>query len=229
MIADYTLSDRNIKTPLDIPKRPCIIETKGKQMIIPEQITNFNRSQAELEEFALFSILVAGKGAKVTAKKLHEFLFVPTVIGTMTAFEWIEHLDKLGQALDVCMKLHKLGQYSRVKRAFLDIVKKKDKLSTITVDELETVYGVGRKTASFFVVHSQAGARHAVLDTHILHWLRDNGHNAPRVTPSRKKYIELENIFLDYCDQLGKTPAELDLEIWKKYSSSRLTTPISVV
>lgn len=34
-------------------------------MIVPEQITNFNRSQAELEEFALFSILVAGKSAKV--------------------------------------------------------------------------------------------------------------------------------------------------------------------
>lgn len=36
-----------------------------RKMIVPEQITNFNRSQAELEEFALFSILVAGKSAKV--------------------------------------------------------------------------------------------------------------------------------------------------------------------
>jgi thermostable 8-oxoguanine DNA glycosylase len=201
------------------------IKTKEIKMIIPEKITNFNRTQAELEEFALFSILVAGKGAKVTANKLYNFLFTPTVIGTMTAFEWIEHLNKLG-ALDTCMKLHKLGQYNRVKRAFLDIVKKKDRLSTITVDELGTVYGIGRKTASFFVVHSQKGARHAVLDTHILRWLRDNGHNAPKATPSGKKYIELENVFLDYCDRLGKTPAELDLKIWKEYSSKPLTLSI---
>jgi thermostable 8-oxoguanine DNA glycosylase len=194
-------------------------------MIVPEKITNFNRTQAELEEFALFAILVAGKSAKVTAKKLDNFLFVPCVLSTMTAFEWIIHLNKISDnALRHIVTLHRLGQYRRVVRAFTDIVKLKDKLSTVTVDELEQVYGVGRKTASFFVVHSQANARHAVLDTHILHWLRDNGHDAPMVTPSRRKYVELEQVFLDYCDQAQKTPAELDLEIWKKYSGALTTT-----
>lgn len=204
-------------------------------MIVPEKITNFNRTQAELEEFALFAILVAGKSAKVTAKKLDNFLFVPCVLSTMTAFEWIIHLNKIGafgilpdSALRHMVTLHRLGQYRRVVRAFTDIVKLKDKLSTVTVDELEQVYGVGRKTASFFVVHSQANARHAVLDTHILHWLRDNGHDAPMVTPSRRKYVELEQVFLDYCDQAQKTPAELDLEIWKKYSGA-LTNAADIV
>lgn len=190
-------------------------------MIAPEKITNFNRTQAELEEFALFAILVAGKGAKVTAKKLESFLFTPCQLGNMTPFEWIIHLNKVSdRALSGVVMTHRLGQYRRVIRAFTDIVKLKDKLSTVTVDELEQVYGVGRKTASFFVVHSQPNARHAVLDTHILHWLRDKGHDAPKVTPSRRKYVELEQVFLGYCDQEQKTPAELDLEIWKKYSQA---------
>lgn len=188
-------------------------------MIVPEKITNFNRTQAELEEFALFAILVAGKNAKMTAKKLENFLSVPCRIGDMTPFEWIIHLNKVSNmALANVVRLHKLGQYYRVIRAFNDIIKLKNRLSTVTVDELEQVYGVGRKTASFFVVHSQSNARHAVLDTHILHWLRDKGYNAPKTTPSRRKYMELEQIFLDYCEQAQKTPAELDLEIWKKYS-----------
>lgn len=189
-------------------------------MIEPEKITNFNRTQAELEEFALFAILVAGKGAKVTARKLHSFLFACRM-ANMTPFEWIIHLNKISDyALEMCTMTHKLGQYRRVIRAFTDIVKLKDKLSTVTVDELEQVYGIGRKTASFFVVHSQPNTRHAVLDTHILHWLRNKGHDAPKVTPSGRKYAELEQVFLGYCDQEQKTPAELDLEIWKKYSQA---------
>lgn len=216
---------------LNLPKNLYHPRNKAKKMIVPEKITNFNRTQAELEEFALFAILVAGKSAKVTAKKLDNFLFVPCQLGAMTAFEWIIHLNQIqitDRALYHMVKLHRLGQYRRVVRAFTDIVKLKDKLSTVTVDELEQVYGIGRKTASFFVVHSQANARHAVLDTHILHWLRDNGHDAPMVTPSRRKYVELEQVFLDYCEQAQKTPAELDLEIWKKYSGA-LTNAADIV
>jgi hypothetical protein len=190
-------------------------------MIIPEQITKFDRSQFELEEFALFSILVAGKNARQTARKLESFLFTPCQMGTMTPFEWIIHLNKISNsALSRVTEIHKLGQYKRITRAFSEIVKFKAFLPIITVDDLEQIYGVGRKTASFFVVHSQRNARHAVLDTHILRWLREQGHDAPKSTPTNKKYAELERIFLDYCDQAHKSPAELDLEIWKKYSNT---------
>jgi hypothetical protein len=43
-------------------------------MITPTTITNYNRTEEELEEFLLFSILVAGKGAEQQAKKLDAFL-----------------------------------------------------------------------------------------------------------------------------------------------------------
>jgi len=43
-------------------------------MINPTTITNYNRTQSELEEFLMFSIMVAGKSAKQTAQKLNQFL-----------------------------------------------------------------------------------------------------------------------------------------------------------
>ena len=43
-------------------------------MITPTSITNYNRTEEELEEFLMFAILVAGKGAEMQAKKLDEFL-----------------------------------------------------------------------------------------------------------------------------------------------------------
>lgn len=43
-------------------------------MIDPRKVTDFGRSNAKLEEFLLFSIVVAGKGAFQQAQKLEQFL-----------------------------------------------------------------------------------------------------------------------------------------------------------
>ena len=43
-------------------------------MIDPYNITNYNRTQNELEEFLLFCIVVAGKTAYIQSRKLDEFL-----------------------------------------------------------------------------------------------------------------------------------------------------------
>lgn len=199
-------------------------------MIIPENITNYNRTQSELEEFLLFSIMVAGKNAKQTAKKLQEFLFVATEMGTMTPLEWIEHLIHLevngyskSSPLVNCMESHKLGQYNRLKSAFTGSLQYKNKLDSVSVEELEGISGIGPKTSRFFVLHSRPGIKHAVLDTHILAWLRDHGIKTPKSTPSKKKYLELEKKFLTLAEQYGITPAELDLQIWKSYSSKPKT------
>jgi thermostable 8-oxoguanine DNA glycosylase len=75
---------------------------------------------------------------------------------------------------------------------------------------------------------SRKGVQHAALDTHILRWMRDKGVNAPKSTPTGKKYLTLEQQYLTMVPA-EKTPAEFDLEIWKKYSSMLLTKPISMV
>lgn len=190
-------------------------------MINPTSITNYNRSEAELEEFLLFAILVAGKTASIQAKKLHEFLYSASVC-QISPFDWIEKLINVStpsSGLIDSMQHYKLGQYSRLEKAFKGILQFKGRLGSVTLEELESVDGIGPKTSRFFVLHSRPNQRVAALDTHILKFLKDQGHKVPKSTPSKSnKYSAIEQIFLAECDKAGKTPADFDLEIWKSYS-----------
>lgn len=182
----------------------------------PSKITDYNRSQYELEAFWLFCILAAGKSAKQQAFKLNEFV-ADGLAHDMGPFEYIQYLDHYGN-LEYVLKRYRFGQYTRILIAFrssmtLDLL-------TASVSDLESVYGVGPKTARFFILHSRRGTRHAVLDTHVLKWLRKTFTNVvvPKSTPSAgKRYSKLEKLFLDYCDENEYDPAEFDLSIWNSY------------
>jgi len=203
-------------TPLLI----CNLNQQTPTMITPNTITNYNRTQSELEEFLLFSILVAGKTAKTQAIKLDSFL---NDSEGDTPFQKIINLilsdeTLLAKDLEEKMKKHKLGQYSRLKAAFTGILSFKDKLDSVTLDELESVMGIGCKTSRFFILHSRPNQNLAVLDTHILKYMKAQGYNVPKTTPNKKKYKEIEDDFLYEAKILRKTPADLDLEIWKSYA-----------
>lgn len=184
-------------------------------MINPTTITNYNRNQRELEEFLLFSIMVAGKSASGTAKKLNQFLTHRE--NGESPLEFVDNLLHEG-SLDHMMKQCKLGQYGRLGKAFAGIVKFQGRLHEVSVEDLESINGIGPKTARFFVLHSRQNVRHAVLDTHILKWLKLHGENAPKSTPTGKKYAMLEQAFLNYAVKYDLHPADLDLHIWKQYS-----------
>jgi thermostable 8-oxoguanine DNA glycosylase len=91
------------------------------------------------------------------------------------------------------------------------------------VQELESVKGIGPKTARFFLLHSRPNQEIAVLDTHILHWMRDNGIKAPKTTPSGEKYLKFEKMFIDIAKKNDISIADLDLRIWTAYSSKKKT------
>lgn len=188
-------------------------------MINPTSITNYARTQNEMEEFLLFSIMVAGKSAKTTTQKLDQFLAQRDTWGLddkspLEYIKWLIHQDRLKEQL----MAHKLGQYARLEKAFTGIIKFKGRLNKIGVQDLEGVVGIGPKTARFFILHSREDARLAVLDTHILKWLKLHGENAPKTTPTGKKYAMLEQSFLNYAEKYDLHPADLDLHIWKHYS-----------
>jgi endonuclease III len=192
-------------------------------MIIPEKITNYNRTQAELEEFLIFAIIVAGKTAKTQAQKLDSFLCNhPLKNGTLnekkhSPFDFIQALINLNM-LGLWMNDCKLGQYKRLDKAFRGILQFKGKLDSVSVEELESIEGIGSKTSRFFLLHSRPNQNLAVLDTHILKYMAAQGYNVPKATPNKKKYKAIEDDFLYECRILRKTPAELDLEIWKTYA-----------
>ena len=175
-------------------------------MIDPNQVTNFNRTSAELQEFILFCAVVAGKSAHQQAHKLNWFLDT----GTGEPFEKIERMDLMAR-----LKESKLGQYNRLHTVFQEIVYLD--LAHCTVEELEYIPGIGPKTARFFLLHSRPNQNLAVLDTHILAWMKSIGYqNIPKATPTGNRYKEIEKHFLREAKLRNMTPADLDLKIWKE-------------
>lgn len=188
-------------------------------MIDPSNVINYNRTETELEEWWLFSLVVAGKTASTQARLLDNFLKMKA---EGTPFEKIEAMIEDDDLLDA-IKRSRLGQYNRLERAFRESVQSlKGKLTTCSVSDLEAIHGVGPKTARMFVMHSRPDQRVAALDTHVLKHLRKNGYpDAPLTTPgSAKKYRELEEAFLLLADASGLSPSVYDLEVWKMYSPS---------
>lgn len=194
-------------------------------MIDPYNITNYNRSKEELQEFLLFCIVVAGKTAYIQAKKLQEFLdsvnsrlMMPEFI---SPFQSIKSAEQHGILLDEIQKA-KLGQYKKIYSAFKYIAENEYDLTRMTPDQLEIIPGVGMKTSRFFLLHSDKNYenRIAILDTHILKFIKENIDNrAPKSTPTIKvTYKYWEDLFLYWCDCNKKNAADFDLEVWKSYA-----------
>lgn len=195
------------------------------KMIRPDAVTNFNRSVPELQEFLLFCITVHGKRAHVQALKLEHLLqYLSAITGSMYPFTMIDIArnmedEETGETLLLKgLKKFKLGQYTRLCRSIDDLLLLCD-LRTVGVKELENCFGVGPKTARFFLVHSRPNQEFAILDTHILKWLKTKGYEKiPKSTPQRKWYSHFERIFLTLVKKSGLTTAEFDLSIWKSFA-----------
>lgn len=190
-------------------------------MINPAKVTNYNRTQYELEEFILFCINVAGKKSAIEAPKLEVFIErAKNITKESTPFNCIRKLIKLGR-LNEIMHWAKLSPYAQRYNSYVAVAKIKD-LQTVTLNRLLQVPGIGLKTARFFLSHSREDFDEPMLDTHILQFLRDQGYaDAPKSTPSNENtYHYFANIFKNIARQLGKTVTDLDLEIWKQYSKT---------
>jgi thermostable 8-oxoguanine DNA glycosylase len=183
-------------------------------LIDPKKITNFSRTQAELQSFFLFGLFCAGKNSDYAAKCLARLLANRT---GDTPFQILKELGETG--IHNALVASRIGQYGRLTKAVMDAVDLD--LSTCTLEELMKVHGVGQKTARFFLLHTRPNCQCAVLDTHILKWLRDNQVDAPQNTPtSVKQYKDLEEkfLFLANANFPFMSIADVDLTLWMKYS-----------
>lgn len=187
-------------------------------MVNPFDITNYNRSKYQLEEFLLFCIVVAGKTAYIQSQKLEDFLSANNSNSdVLQPFNIIKELYRNDLLFTEIVRA-KLGQYTKIYNAFKYLCNNPIDLNNCTIDELELIPGVGPKTSRFFVLHSRV-SEVAVLDTHILKYLKQFDSNVPKTTPSNKKvYKKYELLFLEKCKLLNKNPAEFDLELWKLYA-----------
>jgi len=189
-------------------------------MIDPTNITDFNRNDYSIQEVILFWICAAGKNAKLVARSLDLVLQKGHELfgRDLYPFEIIKKFEDLPNVL----KKYGIGCYNNKSKSMLEIANSKLDLRTCSVSDLESIYGIGPKTARCFIIHTRRDAKHAGLDTHLLKFLREKGYNVPLSTPSsKKKYAEVEKIFLDIVEEYKTTVSDLDLKIWNQYSSRK--------
>lgn len=197
-------------------------------MINPSDVIKYDRTDAELEEWWLFSTIVAGKTATTQARLLDGFLTKYGLNGE-SPFATIRRLNVPSQrtfdiryvndrtVLRNVMEDARIGQYNRLERCWRESLSLD--LRNDPVEAFEAIHGVGPKTARMFIMHSRRDQRLAAIDTHVLKHLAANGHTVPKATPSStKQYRELEDAFLVLADASGQSPAEYDLAVWRSYA-----------
>ena len=186
-------------------------------MVDPIHLTKFDRTEVELEEMALFSLLVAGKNALTTAKGLDRFL-QRTHLG-LDKFEPFVSLRSFTQnMIEAMLSSSGIGCYKSKSIGVYQLANSGLNLSTCTADDLETIHGIGLKTSRMFILHSRRNAEVACLDVHILRYMADRKYDVPKTTPSsKKKYLEIQDKFLTLAKSSGLSVAEFDLQSWNNY------------
>jgi thermostable 8-oxoguanine DNA glycosylase len=177
-------------------------------------------TQKTIEEWFLFGICVAGKGARQTQTKLGNFLDdLQFHYCKRSPFELVKVAVNNGTLLAMLQK-HKMGQYARIKKAFEGMIQINPR--KVTLEQLEAIHGVGPKTARMLLLYTRPSLEVIPLDTHILKWLRAHGYNAPKSTPSAgPKYRELELAFIKEGRKRKLSPKEWDTIVWKHYAERK--------
>lgn len=198
----------------------------------PETCTRYRRTEAELQEFLIFCICVAGKTARVVRASLMKFWpklqeRVPGDSPFEIINRWISlyvSQDAARVALAEVLQECGIGCQNLKARGIIAIARAYTRgeldLKNATPEELEKFPGIGPKTSRFFILHSRRNAQVACLDVHILRWMRKTRRlkNIPLQTPqSRSRYKALEKRFLRLVPE-DKTVAAFDLELWNLYS-----------
>lgn len=190
-------------------------------MIDPINITNFNQTTEELEEFLLFWVCAAGKNAKSAARALERFL-ISIHDKNYKKFQPFLAIRKIPfKRLPSLMKEAGIGCFNQKAKTFWNLANSKLNLKRCNTEELEEIYGIGMKTSRCFLIHSRKDVSCAGLDVHILKFLSDSGYDVPKQTPPKKTYLKIEKIFLELVKQSNKTVAEYDLDLWRTYSGNK--------
>jgi thermostable 8-oxoguanine DNA glycosylase len=193
----------------------------GEQGTVDYTNTDYTEAtRSELEWWLLFSAAVANWKSDNAAAALGRFKFY--IDSPKFPLMHINDVMEDDPEVFEWAFSHARFRFNRTKRTFAEIAREfwcRD-LRELTVEELESIYGIGPKTARFFLFTAVPGVRYAALDVHILRWLSSLGYpSIPKGTPSGKNYQRIEEYFLQEADARGIEPAKLDLEVWTAYKN----------
>lgn len=188
-------------------------------MIDPKKVTKYDRNETQLQEFLLYCVCVAGKKSEIETRKLDKFL------SGASPFKLIRKLLKsssviFNDGLMEHLSKNKIAPYKQRWNSFKDVATLlPDNLSEVTLDELQQVRGISTKTSRFFLTHSREDFDEPVLDTHILRYLKDVGHDVPSSTPQNPNvYGKVASLFKKEADLAEMSVTDFDLKVWTEYS-----------
>jgi endonuclease III len=188
-------------------------------------------SRSQLEWWILFTIAVAGKGAKQTEKKMRAFMDLAP--SHLSPFKRVQYMVDIGR-LDENLHEVRLGKYKLFDKGFraaikldLNVLEAFATSDSPEIDNptalhmLSSIPGLGPKGSRMILQYAfpQQADQWAVLDTHVLRWLREHGVDAPKSTPPEGRlYHELENTFKFMAKDRHMSTRQLDTDIWLSYS-----------
>jgi thermostable 8-oxoguanine DNA glycosylase len=187
-------------------------------MIDPHDVTNFSRSEAELQEYLMFCLAVAGKKASMIAGKLHAFL--SGMHSGEDPFQYVLRLHATS-LLEAELRKVGMGKYDLLGKAYPAVAEQfRGRLAHVPISELESIRGIGPKTARYFALHSRrTPGEIAVIDTHVMKYLRHLGHKVPKRLPTRSNYGRLEGLMIAAAKASRMSMADFDLAVWSHYAS----------
>lgn len=182
-------------------------------IITDDNLINFERTTEELQLLWLYCGFSVGKSRRQAQTALAELLDSSP---GLTPFGRLRSLISAGR-LQKELLLTRIGGWTRLEGFLVDTVNARFNLRTVKVEQLEAIHGIGLTKARFFLLCSRETARCAVLDRHILSYLRDQRYaDVPdQVGKSRKTYLRLEGYFLNEADRAGLSPARFNLQLWR--------------
>lgn len=187
---------------------------KMNYKIDPDHCTDFNLDKSGLELHILFWIFAAGKNGHTASRCLNNILEdYSKKTNLVVPFEILKSIEDLPKEL----KRFGVGCFNNKSKCIKDLINKNFDLSTCSIEDLESVWGLGPKSVRCFLIHTRKDQNLAGLDRHVLRYLGELGYKVPKSTPNKKQYLEIEKIFIELAKSVGKTISELDLEIWTKY------------
>lgn len=179
----------------------------------------------------IYAVLAAGKPEKFADSAMQRLiaelekrdLAVIRVKGKNRVFQWFKSLRaacRSGQLLS-CLEAAQAGNSFKNAKIIGAAVNMNLVPQTVELEELMRIQGMGPRTARFYLRWTDRQLRYAVLDVHILGWLRNLGHDVPDQTPPNgKRYDDVEQIFLSEADKRGVHPADLDKHLWSLFMNS---------
>lgn len=184
----------------------------GPPIITDENLINYQRTDEELQLFLLYCGFSVGKSRRHAQTSLAALLDMGKGKLPFDRLRWLVTNDRLSQAVVDC----RIGGMTRITGFLQDCASRHLDLRDGAVESYLDLHGIGLTKSRFFMLCTREGARYAVLDRHILQYLRDSGcPDVPKDPPKGlKAYVRLEAFFAMLADKAGESCAVHNLQNW---------------